>query len=98
MAKLRTLLVLGALALGGSGTLYFGANIEFEGLPLCETIHAEQAAILHAWLGGEATIELLATSAAPCGFCRQFMVELPEPRPQIVMPGRPPARDRKSVV
>ncbi len=81
----------GALALGGSGTLYFGANIEFEGLPLCETIHAEQAAILHAWLGGEATIELLATSAAPCGFCRQFMVELPEPRPQIVMPGRPPA-------
>jgi cytidine deaminase len=81
----------GALALGGSGTLYCGANIEFEGLPLCETIHAEQAAILHAWLGGEASIDLLATSAAPCGFCRQFMVELPEPRPQIVMPGRPPA-------
>lgn len=80
----------GALALGGSGTLYFGANLEFEGLPLCETIHAEQAAIVHAWLGGETELRVLATSAAPCGFCRQFMVELPEPRPTILMPGQPP--------
>ncbi|MFV8752967.1 cytidine deaminase [Nannocystaceae bacterium ST9] len=79
----------GALALGGSGALYLGANIEFEGLPLCETIHAEQAAIVHAWLGGETELRAIATSAAPCGFCRQFMLELPEPRPRILVPGGP---------
>lgn len=80
----------GAAVLGGSGALYLGANIEFEGLPLCETIHAEQAAIVHAWIAGETELRTLAASAAPCGFCRQFMLELPEPRPPILVPGGPP--------
>jgi cytidine deaminase len=79
----------GAAALGGSGALYLGANIEFEGLPLCETIHAEQAAIVHAQTAGETQLRLVAASAAPCGFCRQFMLELPEPRPPILVPGGP---------
>jgi cytidine deaminase len=79
----------GAAVLGGSGTLYFGANLEFVGLPLCETVHAEQAAIVHAWVSGETQLQALAASAAPCGFCRQFMLELPEPRPPILVPGGP---------
>ena len=82
--------LVGAIALGGSGALYFGGNIEFEGLPLCETVHAEQAAIVHAWVSGEREIRAVAASAAPCGFCRQFMLELPEPRPLILVPGGPP--------
>ncbi len=79
----------GAIAVGGSGAIYFGANIEFVGLPLCETVHAEQAAIVHAWIHGEAEIRTVAASAAPCGLCRQFMLELPEPRPLILVPGGP---------
>jgi cytidine deaminase len=75
----------GAAVLGESGCVYLGANIEFERLPLSQTIHAEQSAIAHAWSAGEAGLTLLATSAAPCGFCRQFMLELPEPRPLLLL-------------
>ncbi len=32
----------GAVALGNSGTIYLGFNVEFPGLPLQHTIHAEQ--------------------------------------------------------
>jgi cytidine deaminase len=75
----------GAAALGDSGRLYLGANIEFHGLPLSQTIHAEQSAIAHAWGHKETGLRLIATSAAPCGFCRQFMLELPEPRPRLLL-------------
>jgi cytidine deaminase len=75
----------GAAALGNSGRLYLGANIEFRGLPLSQTIHAEQSAIAHAWAHHESGLSLIATSAAPCGFCRQFMFELPEPRPRLLL-------------
>ena len=75
----------GAAALGTSGCVYLGANFEFTGLPLSQTIHAEQSAIAHAWSAGERGLSLLATSAAPCGFCRQFMLELPEPRPLLLL-------------
>ncbi len=75
----------GAAALAESGALYLGANLEFHGLPLAQTIHAEQAAIASAWSHGETRLLAIATSAAPCGFCRQFMLELPEPRPQLIL-------------
>jgi cytidine deaminase len=75
----------GAAALADSGVLYLGANIEFCGVPLAQTVHAEQSAIAHAWSCGETTLQMIATSAAPCGFCRQFMLELPEPRPILVL-------------
>ncbi|HLT37352.1 MAG TPA: cytidine deaminase [Enhygromyxa sp.] len=78
----------GAAALAGSGVLYLGANIEFCGVPLAQTVHAEQSAIAHAWSCGETTLRTIATSAAPCGFCRQFMLELPEPRPVLVLAGQ----------
>lgn len=85
----------GAAALADSGVLYLGANIEFCGVPLAHTVHAEQSAIAHAWSCGETSLRAIATSAAPCGFCRQFMLELPEPRPILVLadqPSRPGGR------
>src|SRR5688572_27235131 len=72
----------GAVAAGlpaGSGgwcNLYLGANFELTGSALSFTTHAEQAAVNNAWLSGEAGIEMLAVSAAPCGYCRQFLYEL----------------------
>jgi cytidine deaminase len=79
----------GAAALGGSGALYLGANLEFCGVPLAHTVHAEQSAIAHAWSRGETSVRAIATSAAPCGYCRQFMLELPEP-PLLVVAGFEP--------
>jgi Cytidine and deoxycytidylate deaminase zinc-binding region len=38
----------GAIALGASGSIYFGANYEFVGQALSFTVHAEQAATAHA--------------------------------------------------
>jgi cytidine deaminase len=73
----------GAVALAGNkesstgpGNLYFGANMEFRHQALPFTVHAEQAALNHAWLSGESSLQALAVSAAPCGFCRQFLYEL----------------------
>jgi cytidine deaminase len=67
----------GAIAVGASGSLYLGANMEFVGVPLSASLHAEQSAVLNAWYHGEAKIESLVVSAAPCGHCRQFLWELP---------------------
>lgn len=66
----------GAVARGTSGRTYLGANVEFAGEALSFTVHAEQAAVVSAWMGGEAGIDVVATSAAPCGYCRQFLNEL----------------------
>jgi cytidine deaminase len=78
----------GAVARATSGKLYFGANVEFAGEALSFTVHAEQAAIVNAWMGGETGVDIVATSAAPCGYCRQFLNELVTARDlMIVMPG-----------
>jgi cytidine deaminase len=66
----------GVVALGTSGNIYFGANFEFPGQALSFTVHAEQAAVVNAMAHGETGIEMLAVSAAPCGYCRQFLNEL----------------------
>lgn len=66
----------GAIALGASGAIYFGANQEYRGTQLVQTIHAEQAAIINAYEHGEKAISKLAISAEPCGYCRQFIREL----------------------
>ena len=66
----------GAIARGTSGKLYFGTNLEFAGEALSFTVHAEQSAVVHAWMSGETGIDVVATSAAPCGYCRQFLNEL----------------------
>jgi cytidine deaminase len=66
----------GAVAQGLSGNLYYGANIEFKSEALSLTVHAEQAAVMNAWMQGETGLSALAVSAAPCGYCRQFLYEL----------------------
>jgi cytidine deaminase len=66
----------GAVARGVSGALYLGANLEFPGHALSASVHAEQAAIVNAWDHGEAGVVALAVTAAPCGYCRQFLNEL----------------------
>lgn len=82
----------GAVALGTSGALYFGANYEFSGQALSFTVHAEQAATVEAISFGETGIVTLAVSSAPCGYCRQFLNELTTASTlQILIPDRPPA-------
>ncbi|RXJ74219.1 cytidine deaminase [Veronia nyctiphanis] len=66
----------GAIARGLSGTLYFGANFEINGVQLGQTIHAEQSAIAHAWSRGEKGLKDITVNYSPCGHCRQFMNEL----------------------
>lgn len=82
----------GAIARGQSGNLYFGANMEFSGAPLQQTIHAEQCAVTHAWLRGEPGLVSITVNYTPCGHCRQFMNELNSGSGlQIRLPGREPA-------
>jgi len=66
----------GAIAIGASGRLFFGANMEFIGVPISTSLHAEQSALLNAWIHGEKAIKALVISEAPCGHCRQFLFEL----------------------
>lgn len=66
----------GAVVHGISGAIYFGANIEFIDEALSFTVHAEQASIAHAVSYGETGVDYLAISAAPCGYCRQFLYEI----------------------
>lgn len=66
----------GVVALGKSGTLYLGVNLEFPGVPLNESVHGEQFLVVNARSHGEKELEMLALSAAPCGHCRQFLYEM----------------------
>jgi cytidine deaminase len=80
----------GAVALGASGSIYFGANYEFVGQALSFTVHGEQAATAHAIASGETGMQMLAVSAAPCGYCRQFLYELTTASTlQILLPNTP---------
>ncbi|PHM74670.1 cytidine deaminase [Xenorhabdus kozodoii] len=81
----------GAIARGESGNLYFGANMEFAGVPLQQTVHAEQSAITHAWLRGEKKLAAITVNYSPCGHCRQFMNELNSgTQLAVYLPNRPP--------
>jgi cytidine deaminase len=83
--------LVGAVAQGASGSLYFGANYEFVGQALSFTVHGEQAATAQAISRGESGIQKLAVSAAPCGYCRQFLYELTTAATlQILLPNTPP--------
>jgi cytidine deaminase len=66
----------GAISRGHSGNLYLGANVEFKGEALSFTVHAEQSSVGGAFMNGEEGIDLIAVTAAPCGYCRQFLNEL----------------------
>lgn len=56
--------------------LFLGANIEFRKQALTQTIHAEQSAVINAWLQGAVEIVGIAVADTPCGHCRQFLYEL----------------------
>lgn len=74
----------GAVALGSSGNLHFGVNLEFPGSTIGSTVHAEQYMVSNAFRRGEPKLELLVVNAAPCGHCRQFLNELPAASELIV--------------
>lgn len=65
----------GEAALGKSGNVYLGINIEFKGCPLNYAIHGEQFAFANARFHREKELVAIALPAAPCGHCRQFMHE-----------------------
>ncbi|GLS84728.1 cytidine deaminase [Paraferrimonas haliotis] len=66
----------GAIAEDQRGYAFFGANYEIPGQSLNHSLHAEQAAINHAWNHGASSIKAITINATPCGHCRQFMNEL----------------------
>ncbi|KVH93954.1 APOBEC/CMP deaminase, zinc-binding [Cynara cardunculus var. scolymus] len=67
----------GSVGLASDGRIFFGGNVEFPGLPLHHSIHAEQFLITNlAAHGGGSKLLYIAVSAAPCGHCRQFLQEL----------------------
>ncbi|PNX93978.1 cytidine deaminase [Trifolium pratense] len=65
-----------AVGLSQSGRILIGVNIEFPGLPLHHSIHAEQFLLTNLFLNNETNLHSFAVSAAPCGHCRQFLQEL----------------------
>jgi len=80
----------GAFCLGESGNIYYGANIEFTGQALSFVVHGEQASIANAIEHGETKAVALAVSAAPCGYCRQFLYELNNAKNlEIILDGKP---------
>ncbi|PID37627.1 MAG: cytidine deaminase [Pseudomonadales bacterium] len=66
----------GAVAFDSAGNAYLGANFEFAGNHIGQTIHAEQSAIAHMWQRGATELALLVINYAPCGHCRQFINEV----------------------
>ncbi|KAL5227050.1 hypothetical protein ABZP36_015315 [Zizania latifolia] len=66
----------GAVGLGASGRVYAGVNLEFRGLPLSHSVHAEQFLVANAAAAGEPALRAVAVSHMPCGHCRQFLQEI----------------------
>lgn len=80
----------GAVALGASGAAYFGVNLEFPGHSLNASGHGERGAVANAFCEGETRLAALAVSAAPCGYCRQFLWECDGAADmEILLPDRP---------
>ncbi|XP_030530185.1 cytidine deaminase 1-like [Rhodamnia argentea] len=66
----------GAVGLGSSGRIFFGVNLEFTGLPLHHSVHAEQFLATNLALHCEPRLLSVAVSSTPCGHCRQFFQEI----------------------
>lgn len=81
----------GEAALGKSGNIYLGVNLEFLDLPLNAAVHGEQFLVTNARNYGETEIMMIALPAAPCGHCRQFLNEMDESgQLKILTPNLPP--------
>jgi cytidine deaminase len=78
----------GAAVLARDGRVFHGANVENAsyGLTLC----AERAALAGAVAGGAGPggVEAVATTASPCGGCRQWLVEFGVERVVFPLGGR----------
>ncbi|GMI92698.1 cytidine deaminase 1 [Hibiscus trionum] len=86
----------GAVGMGSSGRIFLGVNLEFPGLPLNQTVHAEQFLITNLSLNAEPRLKYLAVSAAPCGHCRQFLQELRgAPDVKILIPSSEDEKENK---
>ena len=59
----------------GSGDVFFGVNLEFDGVPLSCTVHAEQFLVTNLFFGRAQGLDKLALKYPPCGHCRQFLAE-----------------------
>ncbi len=73
-----------AAAVGYSGDLYMGVNLETPFSALGHTVHAEQFVIVNAHMSKETGLSKFVVSDYPCGHCRQFMFELPDPHEIVV--------------
>lgn len=69
----------GAIAVGQSGKIFSGCNLEFAGRGFSATVHAEQYAVVAALKAKEYSLTTLWVSEVPCGHCRQWLLELGEP-------------------
>lgn len=69
----------GAVAIGESGALYLGTNVEFIDSTYADTIHAEQFAVVSAQHAGEHGLLGILSTERPCGHCRQFLLEAGAP-------------------
>jgi cytidine deaminase len=58
-----------------------------DSLTALAAVHAEQCAVARAWLHNEGSLSAVATTAPPCGHCRQFLLELPQLSGVRVLPG-----------
>ena len=82
----------GVAALGKSGAIYLGANIEFRNTSLGQSVHAEQFAVALMASQGEVGLNSLALTHSPCGHCRQFFQEVyGASGMRVVFPGSPAA-------
>lgn len=79
----------GAAIIGGTGTIYDGANVENVSFGL--TICAERAAIAKAVSAGERSIQAVAVctenGVTPCGACRQVIREFAADCPVYLVDG-----------
>ncbi|XP_010447831.1 PREDICTED: cytidine deaminase 7-like [Camelina sativa] len=74
----------GAVGRASSGRFYLGVNVDFPGLPLHYSIHAEQFLVANLALNSEEGLRQLAVAVStdgiefgtPCGHCCQFLLEI----------------------
>lgn len=65
-----------AVGLSSDGRIFIGVNVEFPGLPLHHSIHAEQFLITNLSNHPHTHLQNVVVSAYPCGHCRQFLQEI----------------------
>ncbi|MFH1222798.1 MAG: cytidine deaminase [Pseudomonadota bacterium] len=81
----------GAVGLTKSGKIVFGNNLEFKGVVINDTVHAEQFLTMMALFENDELVTI-AVSAEPCGFCRQFLNEIKgaSKNLKVLVPGKAP--------